>query len=244
MTQDTKPTASLTERTGFWLALAAVLAALGGAGFGIAIAEYHPPWMSGWFIAGAVFCGLGCLSSLWALVLYVAHRVAGAHWCPDPQAHVAIAQQSAHARQMSSHTVSPRPSAAAVLAAMDATSRGELARWLRPVLREMNGDLRQAAAGIERALGDDSYVAVQYEFNVGNLWESNRERLAGLPGRGDLYDNLREAYAHITRLRTIIQGSPMQPGATAPTLNDDLDSALAVIHKAEAAVNKELSEIG
>lgn len=238
-----RPTASLTDRTGFWLAFAAVLAALGGVGFGISVTEYHPPWTSAWFIAGAVFCGLGCLAALWALVLYAGHKVAGARWCPDPQAHAARADQSAPGRHMGSETIPRRPTSAAILAAAAATSRGEMARWLRPVLREMTGDLRQAAAAIERALADDSYKGVEYEFSLGERWEKNRERLAGLPDRADLYDSLRDAYSHIGRLRRIIQGSPMHPGVEAPTLNDDLDAALRAIRKAEAEVNTELSEL-
>lgn len=239
-----RPTASLTDRTGFWLALAAVLAALGGVGFGIAVAEYHPPWRSAWFIAGAVFCGLGCLAALWALVLYVGHKVAGAHWCPDPRVHAATADQSTPGLHLGSETMPRRPSAAAILAATAATSRGEMARWLRPVLREINGDLRQAEAAINRALADDSYIAVEYEFNLGERWDTNRERLAGLPDRADLYDSLRDAYSHIGRLRRIIQGSPMQPGVALPALNDELDVALQAIRKAEREVNKELSELG
>jgi hypothetical protein len=206
--------------------LAGVLAALGGSGIGIAITEYHPPWKSAWFIAGAVVCGLGCLSVLWALVLYVAHRVAGDHWCPDPEAHTAPPRQRAGAVLNALKSIPPAPPG-----------------WLRPALREMNGDLRQAATGIERALNDDSYRAVEYEFNLGSHWEVNRERLAGLSGRGDLYDDLREAYAHIERIRRIISGSPTEPGAAAPAAPDNLDAALTAIRKAETAVGEELSEL-
>lgn len=70
-----KPSPSLTDRAGFWLALAAVLVTLGGSGIGIAIPEYHPPWTSAWFITGVVLCGLASLSALWALVLHAAQAV-------------------------------------------------------------------------------------------------------------------------------------------------------------------------
>jgi MFS family permease len=90
VTQDTRNSLGLTDRTGFWLAMAAVLAALGSVAIVIATTEYHKPWTSAWFITGAVACGLGCVSALWALVLYVAHGLAEDHWCPNPQAHIYI----------------------------------------------------------------------------------------------------------------------------------------------------------
>lgn len=226
MAENRRPSPSLTDGTGFWLGQAAVLAALGGSSIGIAIAEYHPPWKTAWFIAGAVVCGLGCLSVLWALVLYVAHKVAGDHWCPDPGAHTASRRSPAETALATLNAVLPAPPG-----------------WLRPALREMNGDLRQAAAGIERTLNDDSYRGVQYEFNLLGHWEANRERLAGLAGRGDLYDDLREAYAHIERIRRIVSGSPMEPGAAEPATPDNLDAALTAIRKAETAVGTELSEL-
>ena len=227
MAEDRRPTPSLTDRTGFWLALAAVLAAFGGSGIGLAVAEYHPPWKSVWFIVGAVVCGLGCLSVLWALVLYVAHKVAGDHWCPDPRAH-AVARPT-------------RPGA--ILAALKAVPPAPPG-WLRPALREMNGDLRQAAAAIQMTLNDNSYGGVQYEFNLGARWEANRERLAGLVDRGDLYDDLRDAYAQIERMRGIVSGSPTEPGATAPLPPHNLGAALAAIRKAETVVSAALSKLG
>jgi hypothetical protein len=82
----------LPDGCGFWLGTAGVLAALGGISITIAIAEYHPPWRSAWFIAGAVVCALGAVSVIWALVLYLAHREAGKHWCPNARAHAREAE--------------------------------------------------------------------------------------------------------------------------------------------------------
>lgn len=59
----------------------------------IAVTEYHPPWPSAWFITGAVLCALGFVAAIWALVLYLAHKEAGRHWCPDPRAHAPGAEQ-------------------------------------------------------------------------------------------------------------------------------------------------------
>jgi hypothetical protein len=126
-----------------------------------------------------------------------------------------------------------------ILKTADAVSRGELARWLRSVLREINGDLRQAAAGIEQACRDRSYWGVRHEFDLGQTWEDNRQRLAALEGRGDLYDVLRDAYAGITRVRRVASQSSMTPAEA-----QDLSSVRDAIRKAEVAVAKELAELG
>lgn len=85
-------TPTLRDRTGFWLALAAVLAGVGAVPAGIAAAAtsavHTSPWSSAWFDAGIVAEALAVLSAVWALILYVAHNHAEKHWCPDPSAHV------------------------------------------------------------------------------------------------------------------------------------------------------------
>ena len=226
----------LPDGCGFWLGTAAFFAALGAIGITIAVTEYHPPWPSAWFIAGAVVCALGCVAAIWALVLYLAHKEAGRHWCLDPRAHAPEAQQ----REPASRPQGARAArAGAILRAADAVGRGELARWLRPVLREINGDLRQAAAGLEKAHRDRSYSGVRHEFDLSQTWEGDRQRLAALEGRGDLYDTLRDAYVGIARMHRIAS----RPG-TAPTEAQDLPGALEVIRKAEVAVGKELAELG
>jgi hypothetical protein len=90
--RSTRP--DLPEGPGFWLALAGVFAALGGVGIGIGITEYHPPWSSAWFIAGATLSALGCACAIWSLILYLAHKQAAGHWCPDRPAHVPQAAQA------------------------------------------------------------------------------------------------------------------------------------------------------
>jgi hypothetical protein len=145
--------------------MAAAFAAVGGAGIAIAVAEYHPPWPSAWFIAGAVLCGLGCAFAVWALVLFLAHKVAGDHWCPDPELHALELP-----RLWGLVPDAPMRRRYAEKAAEDAANRKEqreLARLLLPGLREMNADLRQAAAGIEKAENDGTYADVRHEFDVG-----------------------------------------------------------------------------
>ena len=144
-----------------------------------------------------------------------------AHWCPDPHAHAPEAEQRVPATRPQGATA---PRARAILRAVDASSRGEVARWLRPALREINGDLRQAAAGIEKAHRDRSYSGVRHEFDLGQTWEDNRQRLAALKGRGDLYDTLRDAYAGIARMYRIVSS----PGP-APSQAHDLSGVLEAI---------------
>jgi hypothetical protein len=231
-----EPRPGLPDGCGFWLGTAAVCAALGAIGITIAVTEYRPPWPSAWFIAGAVVCALGCTAAIWALVLYLAHKEAASHWCPDPRAHALELERREPAARPRGGTAAR---AGAILRAADAASRAEQARWLRPVLREINGDLRQAAAGVDKAHRERSYSGVRHEFDLSQTWEDNRRRLAALEGTGDLYDTLRDAYAGIARMYRITS----RPG-TAPTEAQGLPGVLEAIRKAEVAVGKELADIG
>lgn len=223
----------LPDGCGFWLGAAGFLAALGAIGIAIAVTDYHPPWPTAWFVAGSVMCTLGCAAVIWALVLYLAHREAEGHWCPDSRAHAPEAQLQGPAIQPQGATAAR---AEVVLQATDATSRRELACWLRPVLREISGDLRQAAAGIEKACRERSYEDVRDEFNLGQIWDENRQWLAALEGKGDLYVTLRDAYAGIARMHRIAARSRMAPAEA-----QDLADALEAIRNAERAVAKELA---
>lgn len=74
----------------FWVALAAAVAVIGGILMGAGVArtqQGHDLWSSGWFIAGVAVTGMGVLMLLYALVLFLAHRHAEGHMCPDPDAH-------------------------------------------------------------------------------------------------------------------------------------------------------------
>jgi hypothetical protein len=162
---------------GFWLAVAGVLAILGAAGITIAITEYQPPWPSAWFIVGMVVCALGVVAVIWALVLYLAHQEAGNHWCPKPTAHTQRSAQREPAWRPRAATPAKTKAIPSPSAAVD---RGDLIHWLLPLLREISGDLRQAAAGIEKAIRERSYSGVRYEFDLGRNWDDNRQRLGAL----------------------------------------------------------------
>ena len=72
--RSTKP--DLPDGPGFWLAMAGVFVALGVGGMTIAVTEYHPPWTSAWFIAGAALAALGCVCAIWSLILFLAQQAA------------------------------------------------------------------------------------------------------------------------------------------------------------------------
>ncbi len=227
--------ASLRERTGFWLSLGGILVVVGAAATAIAVTEYHPPWSSAWFIAGVTIGALRCLSAVWALAIYLARKMMHHYLCPDPRAHSARGRQSLGSATRGSSITSAGAGAGA-------ESAGE-ARWgahLRSVLREVSADLRQAAAAIEKALEDNSYARTGDQLKVGERLRENLPVLAGLTN-GDPYDGVRSAYAHIDRIRQIIQGSPAKPGAARPYPSHDLAVALRAVLSAEAAVNEELA---
>jgi hypothetical protein len=232
--RDSRP--GLTDGCGFWIAAAGVFAVLGAVGITIAITEYNPPWPSAWFIAGAVMCTLGVTAVVWALVLYLAHREAERHWCPKPTAHT---ERAAWRKPATRPQAATTARAKAIVSASGAVGREDLVSWLLPLLREINGDLRQAAAGIEKANRQHSYSGVRHEFDLGRTWDDNRHRLAALEGQGDLYDMVRAAYASIARLRRIASFT-----ALGPTQAHDLPGALETIRTAEIAVGKELADLG
>ncbi len=231
---DSRP--GLPDGCTFWLTAASVFAMMGAIGITIAITEYHPPWLTAWFIAGAVVCALGVVAAIWAMVLYLAHKEAGRYWYDQPATH---AQRPAQPEPATRPQEATAAVANAILTATGGGGLRDLARWLLPVLREISGDLRQAAAGIEKASRERSYSRVRREFDVGRTWDDNRQQLAALEGQGDLYDRIRDAYAGIAR----IHGIASFTGLT-PTLSHDLPGVLEAIRAAESAVRKELAELG
>jgi hypothetical protein len=118
-------------------------------------------------------------------------------------------------------------------------ARRKVSKWLRPVLRDMSGDLRQAADAIVRAMNDGNFSNVRHDFNLGENWENSRHRLVMLKDQGDLYDALRDAYACIASMRRIARRPGLQSAAS-----HNLPRALETIHKAETAVIRELAKLG
>jgi len=80
----------LRDSANFWVALGAavVLASSIPLGIGVARTPHDQTlWSCGWFIAGVGIFAIGALMLLWSLVLFLAHRHAEGHMCPNPEAH-------------------------------------------------------------------------------------------------------------------------------------------------------------
>jgi hypothetical protein len=223
---------SLTDKVSFWLLLGGAVIVLGGIAISIAASEYHPPWASAWFITGVVLCGFGFLSVLWAAALYFARKLAEMKWPLDSRAAVI-----GHELQAADEASPARVTGIGI----DAATGGQPERGvhLRSVLRETRADLRQAAEAISKAQDDDSYATAEHEFDVTERWHANLQELAGMANEAP-YASVRNAYAHITRIRWIISGSATRLGATRPQPTHDLDKALNAIREAEAVLTEEL----
>jgi hypothetical protein len=219
------------ERISFWLLMAALCLAAGVGAAVIAASVYHPPWSSAWFIAGIVIGGLGIAAGLWALVLYLARRIAKDDLCPDPQAHAARAQEPPSGEFGRAWPV--RAVAAGAIAEAPPGTR------LRAVMREIAADLKQTAAALVKAQKDNSYADMDYVLNVPERWKENLPMLAELISP-EPYNQMRDACAHIEGLCRVIRGSSSKPGASRPQPSHGLDAALSAVRAAQAAINAEL----
>jgi hypothetical protein len=230
---------TLRDRTVFWLGLAAALAAIGAVPAGIAAAAAsaaHKGLLSSiWFDAGVAAIGLAVASSLWSLILYVAHSHAEKHWCPDPSAHVLPRQVRESQEAIASVSgIEPRIS-----------QIGDEEK-IRSVLRALRLDVRDAARRIENTIKTGRYWP-----SAGNdggplpdrTWKKNRGQLSGIAGMGEVYDSLYEAYAEIDRInafhfaRVAFHGSQIKPG-------DRLDDALRCLRDAEDKLSAKLLGLG
>src|SRR5579862_754723 len=80
----------LFDSAQFWVLLGGGVAVVGGILVTVGVArtpEGHELWAEGWFAVGIAAIVVGALCLLWGLVLFVAHRHAEKHMCPDPDAH-------------------------------------------------------------------------------------------------------------------------------------------------------------
>jgi hypothetical protein len=86
------PKSPLHERASFWVAFAGIPLVIGGICIAIGVDQVGAKpkadlWQNAWFLGGVSGVALGILFAWWGLTLFVAHRHAENHWCPDPQAH-------------------------------------------------------------------------------------------------------------------------------------------------------------
>lgn len=83
----------LFDSSQFWVLIGGAVSVIGGIFLGVGVARTpagHSLWSSGWFIGGIAAIVVGVLCLTWSLILYLAHRHAESHMCPDPDAHKAV----------------------------------------------------------------------------------------------------------------------------------------------------------
>jgi len=210
------------DRAIFWLALAGAVIVIGGivGGGGVTQVATHSGvdlWSNGWFRAGAGIMVAGILMLWWALTLYIAHRHAEGHVCPDPDAHKL-------------RTSGPL---------MTAGTGPEVLS----VLRTLRADLKDAARKIERSSQKGKFWSAGTEGDLRQkTWQKTRKQLQSMSGMNPLWDTLEEAYAQVERiagLRTsrVFSGYRVQPD------DDDLDGALASVHKADTALEAKIADL-
>ena len=223
-----EPGANWSDRTGFWLSLAGVCAALGGAAAAIAVGEYHPPWGSAWFITGGTLGALGCGCAIRALVIRLTRKVAQRR-----ELHLPAGGPGDGISDIEIPALAP-----------SGTTQGEQpGTQVRRVLREISADLRQVARAIAEAQADNSYAQVEEAFNLVERWEGYLPVLARL-ANGDPYNKVRDARGHIDRIKRTVCGSPTKPAASRPHPSHDLETALEAVRGAGEAVNDELRDLG
>jgi hypothetical protein len=228
---------ALRDRALFWIALAAVLAAVGAVPAGIAAAAtsavHASPWSSVWFKVGIAAELLAVISSVWSLILYVAHNHAEKHWCPDPSAHV-----------LPSHVEHAPEPIASVSEIRPRIHQPRQEEKIRSVLRATRFDIRDALRRVENAVKTGRYWSTT--GNDGGplpirTWKKNREQLSGLAGLGDVYDALYEAFAHVERINGFHFGRVIQ-GRVVKS-DDRLGDALTALQKAEQELSAKLLDL-
>lgn len=204
----------------FWLAFGAAVIVGGGVGVavgtGLAVSGHESVWAENWFRVGFAIVLLGGLMLLWALVLFLAHRHAAGHWCPDPDAH-----------KLS--TVRTRPTKAQP----DDTAQ------LRSVLRQLRTDVLTAKDRVTNMKQTGHY----WKGSEGNpplrTWKKNRKKLAARAGMVDVYESAADAFGRVDRL-IANKGFKARPVRS----DEDLDTPLQSLENAETKIEDKLRELG
>jgi hypothetical protein len=169
----------------------------------------------------------------------------GAGTSPDRRAHSESDEEGLAADEQSAQHPGPEPQAPGIRTA-------EEAGWLRPVLRRMEADLREALASLEKAEENEKRFHIVWASRwvfppsageVGTptdrIWQEHRKRFARLHDRLDLYDSLQIAYSHIARMHSL-----MSQHRYLPLSKREFTETFAVLRNAEAVISKELDELG
>jgi hypothetical protein len=175
------------------------------------ISRWHQRWIDVGLVAGLV----GAALLLWALVLFLAHRHAAQHWCPDPDAHKI------------------RPTVPSDQGAPDGEPH------LRSALRQLRSEARAAILRLETAIRTDRYWGVTAGPLPDAGWKKNGKNLSDKPGMTDLVDHCEDAYGHVKRINGFhflraLQGRVVRP-------EDDLEGALSALRGAAEEIDKQLA---
>jgi hypothetical protein len=221
---------TLQDGTAFWLGLGALLAVVGGIPVAVTPAtlpQHRSPWSSGWFDVGVVFVLLGLGCALWALVLYIAHRHAADHWCPDRQAHDRGAPRPA---------LLPVPAQAEdAIHAQPPASVPAIGRDFRVALHEVRQEVHASLTLFERMTSENRWWNLREGYPKQAKWKRYRGILE-LRAPGPLFRDLMDAYDAIAYVSQ--QGTQRLVFTTpGPRPSDRLPEAIAAIKKAEARLD-------
>lgn len=183
---------------------------IGGVVLAVAQGSKHP---GSWIGIGLGAVVLGASMVVWALVLFLAHRHAEKHWCPDPEAHVPLPKGT------------PPPVDSPLLLS---------------VLRQLRGDVRDAIVRLGRANETGKYGRLSDPVFRDKAWKHNRDQLSGLPGTTLLLDALEDAFAHINRINGFMFARNLSGGTIRP--GDDLEGALMALRLAEERLDERLGD--
>ncbi len=208
---------SLFESASFVVAAGGAVALIGGVFLGIGVAQVIPNpaaslWSNPWFWIGLILVVIGGLLVVWSVVLFIAHRHAATHWCPDPAAHE-----------------------------LRRNASSEDWRRVRSVLHQIRGDVQGAIDRIDKASTTGRYWGLGAYVLEDRTWNKNRKQLAGVAGMTQLLDALTAAYEYVHRIKGFVflralQGGRVRPGddldsalAALRAAREQLDSSVAAL---------------
>jgi hypothetical protein len=209
------------ERAIFWVALAGVVLVVGGIFVSLGATQVAASpgahlWANRWFVIGICVMGLGVLALWWALTLYMAHRHAEGHFCPDPEAHRL-----------------PKTGPAAL--------RGTGPEVLS-FLRKLRTDLRDATGKIQRSKLTGKFWSAGPEGNLPEkTWQKNAEQLQGMSGMNPLWNALEDAFAQVHRIQKLRTSRVF--GGYRVHQEDDLDGALGSVDRAITQLEAKIASL-
>jgi hypothetical protein len=205
----------LYDRAIFWVTSGGVVAVIGGVLVSVGVTQVGPNgdvWGNEWFRIGIGAVVVGALAVWWALTLYLAHRQAEMHACPDPQAH-----------KLAKPGLDPSTP------------------QVRSVLRQLRSELKEAYRLLDMSLHDGRYWAWTSGTLQVTTWKGNRTNLMRIAGMNAVWDALEDAYGCLDqvvrwRSRQVFGRTPVKEGddlrgavASVAKAIEELDAKLRVL---------------